>query len=373
MSKITRIVLTGGPCAGKSTALAAIQKRFSSAGYKVFIVPETPTDLIAGMGITPNMLDSGDWSRAFQSMVTSLQMSKEEAANWAALEWMQAHPENGKSLIICDRGLMDQTAYIDKNTMRQVIAPLSLDDALARYDGVIHLVTAAIGAEDAYNHGNIARSESVEEAAKLDWRTMLAWTGHPHFRVVDNSTGFEEKIERVIREICDILGDPVPAEKEYKFLIKKPSIEMLEKVGAVKTTILQTYLRPTDGCDERRVRQRSVYGDNAFYYTEKSATSIKGERIEIERRIKQDEYLRYLLTEADTSKHGIMKSRYCFVHENQYFELDIYEGDLVGKGNAILEIELTGDGSGISIPDYIKVIKDVTGEDAYSNCTLAGM
>ena len=38
-----RIVLTGGPCAGKTTALVKIIEHFSSLGYKVFIIPEVPT------------------------------------------------------------------------------------------------------------------------------------------------------------------------------------------------------------------------------------------------------------------------------------------------------------------------------------------
>lgn len=38
-----RIVLTGGPCAGKTTALVKIIEHFSSLGFKVFIIPEVPT------------------------------------------------------------------------------------------------------------------------------------------------------------------------------------------------------------------------------------------------------------------------------------------------------------------------------------------
>ena len=41
--QITRVVLTGGPCAGKTTAVAQIVDHFSRLGYKVFTVPEIPT------------------------------------------------------------------------------------------------------------------------------------------------------------------------------------------------------------------------------------------------------------------------------------------------------------------------------------------
>ncbi|MCR4816974.1 MAG: ATP-binding protein, partial [Bacteroidales bacterium] len=40
---ITKIVLTGGPCAGKTTALARIVEHFSGMGYQVYTVPEAAT------------------------------------------------------------------------------------------------------------------------------------------------------------------------------------------------------------------------------------------------------------------------------------------------------------------------------------------
>ena len=43
MKDIKRIVLTGGPCAGKTTALAKIVEHFSNLGYQVFTLPEVPT------------------------------------------------------------------------------------------------------------------------------------------------------------------------------------------------------------------------------------------------------------------------------------------------------------------------------------------
>ena len=51
MKDIKRIVLTGGPCAGKTTALVRIIEHFSNLGFKVFTVPEVPT-----------MYSQGGWS-----------------------------------------------------------------------------------------------------------------------------------------------------------------------------------------------------------------------------------------------------------------------------------------------------------------------
>ena len=47
---IKKIVLTGGPCAGKTTALVKIMEHFTSHGFKVFTIPEVPTMFLqAGM------------------------------------------------------------------------------------------------------------------------------------------------------------------------------------------------------------------------------------------------------------------------------------------------------------------------------------
>ena len=46
--EITKIVITGGPCAGKSTAMSWVQNAFTQMGYAVLFVPETATELITG-------------------------------------------------------------------------------------------------------------------------------------------------------------------------------------------------------------------------------------------------------------------------------------------------------------------------------------
>jgi hypothetical protein len=56
-----------------------------------------------------------------------------------------------------------------------------------RYEAVIHLETAANGAEKFYTgENNQARYESAEEARSLDRKLQDAWTGHPSFFVIDN-------------------------------------------------------------------------------------------------------------------------------------------------------------------------------------------
>ena len=72
--QITTIVITGGPCAGKSTAMDTIKETFGEMGYAVLFVSETATELING-GITPRTCKS---SYEFQKFLTELQIKKEE-------------------------------------------------------------------------------------------------------------------------------------------------------------------------------------------------------------------------------------------------------------------------------------------------------
>lgn len=96
MQKITKIVLTGGPCAGKSTAMSWIQNSFTERGYRVLFVPETATELITG-GVAPWTCGS---NLDYQSCQMRLQIEKEKVFLSAA----ETMPEE-KILIVCDRGL----------------------------------------------------------------------------------------------------------------------------------------------------------------------------------------------------------------------------------------------------------------------------
>ena len=213
--KITKIVLTGGPAAGKTTLISRVLHEFKQEdGWRVITIPETATELISGFGIRPfggcmSML-------AFQDFVIADQIHKEKLA----LEAAQVVPEDN-ILIIYDRALMDDKAYISDEEFAQVLSRFdgrTEAGVLAGYDAVIHLVTCAKGAEFAYNLGNAARTESLEYAREMDDRTLRAWRGHPHLQIIDNSVNFEEKINRALREIYRILGEPEPMIEKRKFL-----------------------------------------------------------------------------------------------------------------------------------------------------------
>ncbi len=357
---IHKIVITGGPSAGKTTGLSWIQNVFTKLGYAVLFVPETATELISN-GAAPWTCGS---NLEYQKCQMRLQLEKEEVFEQAARS-MNAE----KILIVCDRGAMDNKAYMNELEFSQILNEFQTNEIRLRdsYDAVFHMVTAAKGAEKFYTtENNTARTETVEQAAALDDRLIAAWAGHPHLRVIDNATDFQDKLKRLIAEIRSFLGEPEPMEVERKYLIRYPDVKWLERLpNCRKVDIIQTYLLSKEG-DELRVRQRGENGNYIYFKTLKRRISDTS-RVEIEERLSQNEYLR-LLMEADPDRRPIRKTRYCLIYDNQYFEIDLYP---FWKDQAIVEIELREETADIRFPKELEIIREVTGDENYQNAGLA--
>ena len=358
-SSINMIVITGGPCAGKSTALSWIQNEFTQKGYKVLFIGESATELI-NSGINFNVCKS---KIEFQTPLMKMQKEKEK------IYYEAASKMEGKVLIVCDRGMLDSKAYLNELEFQTLIKKLDASEIELRdnYDAVFHLVTAAKGAEEFYTlENNKARMESAKEAAAIDDRIISAWTGHPHLRIIDNSTNFEEKMSRLIAEISSFLGEPEPFEIERKYLIEYPNIKELESMkNCEKIEIIQTYLT-SDNDDEVRIRQRGKEGSYIYYKTiKKKISEVK--RLEIEKRLSKEEYLT-LLMNADPKYRQIRKTRYCLTYDRTYYEIDVYP---FWNDKAIVEVELRDENEKVKFPSFIKVIKEVTEDDSYKNHSLA--
>ena len=312
-------------------------------------------------GITPWLFENVD----FQAMLLSMQLFREKA--YADIS---AKLPDDKVLIVCDRGALDNKAYMNDDDFQQILDALGTNEVDLRdhYDAVFHLVSAADGAEEFYTTANNeARTETVEQAYALDRALISAWTGHPYLRVIDNSTGFEEKIMRVTQEISHFLGEPQPFEIERKFLIEYPDTVMLESLpNCQKVDIIQTYLLSQDPESELRIRQRGCDGNYIYIKTEKRKVS-EMKRVEVERRLSRSEYLSLLMS-ADTSLRQIRKTRYCLSWGRQYFEIDIYP---FWDTQAILEIELIEESKEITFPDFLTEIREVTEDESYKNHSLA--
>lgn len=103
-----KIVLTGGPCAGKTTAISKIEEELTSLGYYVIIIPESATELI-NSGIKPFGNSKIDLLN-FQKLILNYQLGKENFYQQA----IKLLDKDTKCIIICDRGALDNQAYITK-------------------------------------------------------------------------------------------------------------------------------------------------------------------------------------------------------------------------------------------------------------------
>lgn len=363
---ITKIVLTGGPCAGKTTGISWVVDHFTKLGYKVLVVSETATEMING-NAKPWEISGVDFQVALYNMTKAKEKSYEDFAEKSDFE---------KVLIVCDRGALDGESYLseDDKPIWYNRLGLSATEMMSDYDAVFHLVTAAKGAEEYYTKANnSARIESLEEAIVSDERTLNSWTGHPHLRIIDNSGDFELKMQSLLSEISSFLGEPEPFEIERKFLIKMPDFNNLNKLKHVqKVEILQTYLNseisPENSVNDEEIRIRQRGDGTSFIYTKTIKRKVSNlKRVEIERKISADEYLMELMN-ADTSLHQIRKTRYCISYKNTYLELDVYP---FWDDKAILEVELVDENEKFNIPSWITVIKEVTDNELYKNKSLA--
>ena len=360
---IKKIVLTGGPCAGKTTALVRVIDHFNSRGFKVFCVPEVPTIYsLAGWNyLTPNRQLYFEGERA----ILETQLALED-------HFMRlASVCNKPVLIVCDRGAMDISAYIASEEWESICGEAGTNSNVLRerYDAVLHLVSAADGAEQYYTTAtNSTRYEKADEeglriARELDKKVIKAWTGHPHLRVINNHDDFETKMHRVLKEISQVLGLPQPIEEERKY-----KVQIVGPIPDDSTVsdIHQLYLKGYTGAEER-LRRRSWGKKTVYVHTTKKQTA-ENEELVIERQLNQNLY-EMMLPLADPEREAIHKVRHSFIWKGQYFEIDNYQGAL--EGLTILETKGIAEDEPVKFPPFVKVLQDVTGNKDYYNYNLA--
>ena len=362
-SDIKKIVLTGGPCAGKTTALVKVIEHFSSLGYKVFTIPEVPT-LFSQAGMN-YLTDNKALFYQGEKATLEVQMALEDKFMRMAQECEEP------TLVVCDRGVMDISAYMTAEMWEQITGELGVTTSElrdSRYDAVLHLVSAADGAEEFYTTATNAQryekmdEEGLRQARLLDKKVIGAWTGHSHLRVINNHEDFEKKLNRVLKEISFVLGLPQPIEEERKYIV--------EVVGdlpeCIVSEITQTYLVAEPGC-EVRLRRRGWAGKYVNVLTTKKPLS-ETECLQTERQISNNLYAS-LLQQADPYRNAIKKTRNSFIWKGQYFELDLFSKPI--DGLKILETKGVASDESVKFPPFIRVVEDITGNKKYYNYNIA--
>ena len=418
-SKVYKVVLTGGPCGGKSTALAMIQERLESIGVAVVCVPEAATVLFTG-GVKLDVLKADPVG--FQVTLLAMQMANEDT--FVELAGRQARANGKPAVVICDRGCMDSKAYVDGASWGKVMEGLGgfnetrLRDR--RYDAVVHLVTAADGAEEFYTtENNAARTETAEQARGLDKKVMSCWVGHPNLVICDNSGTFQQKISSAVDAIFKVVGSPPPGVARVRYLLRndlvggaevkgrtmeqwgtdfKTRLEELredEQIGMVSELYVTevVYLDPKDPVEgaewlaQNNVRRRwplarpeevlhthRVWSPKTLGVDEGSGEGSGYTRTE--HSLRRKEYARLRKRSAGVGQRKdvppLRKVALTFEWKNSYYEVNLYASGIstVEVYTQVNQQDPT-QSARILMPPFLHPDRNVTDEVAFSTYTLA--
>ena len=201
---VAKIVLTGGPCAGKTTTITKLEEHLVERGYHVLVLNECATEMIKG-GIRP----FGDYKSSvydFENEILNLQLFKEKRYK----DFISRYDDDTKVIILYDRGTVDIKAYLGEENYKRMLKENHLNnkELLNEYDLVIHMTTVAAETENKYsNASNKARFEEASEAIDLDKRTSEAWSKHKNLKVAPVCDLLEEKISIVIGYVDELLDN----------------------------------------------------------------------------------------------------------------------------------------------------------------------
>ena len=363
-AKIWKIVLTGGPCSGKTTALTTIYEKFSQH-VNVICVPETATMTFrAGVRINPS-------SYTFEQLIVfTRELVKMQVGIEDYFESL-ARLSNQPTLIVCDRGAVDTFAYCSAEVRSRVLQDAGWDmDFLCnrRYDLVIHLVTCANGASAFYNlNNNEARFESVEEAVRIDGRIRKVWMGHPAFTIIDNSgASFTNKLERALSCAGHFVN--IPEKKSVKKFLLKTFVtanDVPAELHALSFTERIIFLKRHDeGRFDYIVRKRFQNSNNElFLYRARYLADKEESRVEVSRKIDK-ELFRNFAQQKDPETRELLRATHTFVWDDGHANVRMYaveSYELGGKRFSFLRADdqLAAHGGQLKVFD---VEREVTGE-----------
>ena len=262
--RVIRIVLTGGPCAGKTTMLNLMKDYLDRKDIPCLVIPETATELING-----NLKPYGTYEEImrFQDAALNKQLTNEEIFSKYALA---AYNDSDLCVIIHDRGLFDNKAYFAETRDFELMLRnygLTEIDYLDRYDLVLDLISTAVCKPEAYCFNNAARYESLEEAVALDAKTTNVWLGHRNMKIIPTFLDIEEEKKIILDYLEEIVYNK--QEKRISRFDITDFSNLEEKFGAVELSdpidIKDTWLSlsTADGVD-CIVSKRTYKGHNSY-------------------------------------------------------------------------------------------------------------
>lgn len=196
---IKRIVLTGGPCAGKTSAIRILKDYFEKKNYIVLYIDETATKII-NQGITPYG-DNAISMYEFQKYVFKNQLEEEEK-----IDNYIKNIKDKDIIVLYDRCLIDNKSYVTEEEFNNLLKEFNIDinKYISKFDLFIHMVTAAIGTNKYNLFTNNARVENKKQAIQLDNKIKECYNNINNHKIVDNRSNFQDKVNYVIKLIEEL-------------------------------------------------------------------------------------------------------------------------------------------------------------------------
>jgi predicted ATPase len=191
-----RIVVTGGPGAGKTATLEVARRTL--CGHIGFA--RESASIVFGGGFPRETREHAQC--AAQRAIYFVQRELESVFD----------DRSDLDVVLCDRGTLDCAAYWPRAEV-EFYNELGTTRAaeLARYAAVLHLRPPPNGG--GYERAGL-RIESADEALAIDARIERSWSRHPRRFFVEHTTDFFAKVSRVLTLIesemsCDHAVRPV--------------------------------------------------------------------------------------------------------------------------------------------------------------------
>ena len=336
---IVRICLTGGPCAGKTTAIASIKQDLTQLGVNVLVVPEAATSLMKGGAFIVSTAFTESQGLMFQRCLMKLQVALEDS--FIEIGKLAAQSGSNDVVILIDRGLMDGSAYVTKAQWQALLDDMGVSTVQIRdnrYDAVIHMVTAADGAEQFYatQMSGEARYESVDEAKLKDEQLRQAYMGHQKWILIKNidCPTFMDKIDKTKEAVLETIGKSAGTHFHKKLLLRKdPKADIsalpIDLQGVDQNCFEEIYLSETFidyKTKEGEVMACSVEkkgNKNHYSYTLKLNLKINGEMLQKKRNISAAEYIQYK-SQIRQGTTTLKTKRLCIIDNGVYIIVDYF-------------------------------------------------
>lgn len=288
--KVHKVLLTGGPCGGKTTSINQLKQALSDK-HDVYVVSELG-EFMAKVGVTFESMSETmpEYTKNFWASQVGMQISREDNLRFF-------FGKGGRDIILlCDRGIWDCFAFGPDHLRIEYLSEsknsrqLLLED---RYDLVVVMVSSAFGIPEIYGlDNNILRTENLQQAIDLEKRMLDIYSGHPNMFIVDNFVkNIGLKIERVCKGVSRFIAQENPLMTIHKLKIpsKKCMDRIMDRIPSLKRYVVtekHTFLVPSQEDSHAKLVKRSFNDGHevmeVHWLVIKPNTSGRNRRIKIE-------------------------------------------------------------------------------------------